>query len=409
MIRFNVRSSRPWSTGLGLVLLACVASPPFAMAQESQRTLIRAKQIYTVAGDVIAPGEVLVVDGKVSFVGPSIELGLPAETVEVDTLIPGIVNAYGSYGLSGGDAEVSREVTPDFDTLSAVDWDSVEFREALDEGVTSSQIMPATESVFAGFACLVKTAGDSTAARVLNREQGVVLAMSSDPTSRNRSRTRPDSIFVRQPTNRMGVVWIIRNALHQANQGEAAKRLDPRSREVLAGMVAGSRPVLSVSRTDFDIRAAMDLGNEFGFKPVIYGGDEVYRMVDEFRGFDTGLVYTAMTAGTSRAALRGPEGTDRRWNVPGLLRDAGVTFCLGGDSLLDQARFAVRYGLSDADALQAITLAPARFLAASDRLGSIETGKDADLVALSGPPMQATSAVLWTMVNGQIYGKDENK
>ncbi len=389
-----------------LVALTLMASS--AGAQDNGRTLIRAKHIYTVDGGTISPGEVLVKDGKIGFVGEAIELGLPAKVVEVDTLIPGLVNAMSSAGLSGGSAELSREVTPEFNTLSAIDWYSREFAEALDEGVTTLQVLPATESVFSGFACLVKTAG-AVDARVLNAENGIVLAVSSDPTSRNRSRSRPDSIYVRQPTNRMGVVWIVRNALHQVSQGDSVLAVDPKTKSILSDLVAGKHPVLSVSRTDFDIRSALDLGDDFGFKPIIYGGDEVYRMLDEFQQRGGQIVFTALTTAASPRGLRGREGTELRWNVPGKLHEMGIDFCLAGRSLLDQARFAVRFGLAPDVALSAVTHAPAKLLRMDDRIGSITVGKDADLVALSGDPLQPTAAIRWTMVSGKIYGNSESK
>ncbi len=382
---------------------------PSAAAQEGSRTLIKAKHIYTVDGSVISPGQVLVnEEGKISFVGESIELVLPAREIEVETLIPGIINASSHAGLRGGGAEISREVTPEFDTASTIDWHARDFAEAVDEGVTTVQVLPETESVFSGFACVLKTAG-TVEQRVLNAERGVLLAISSDPTSGNRSRSRPDSIYVRQPTNRMGVVWIIRNSLHQAKLGIASAALDPKTTNILQGIVDGSRPVLSLSRTDFDIRSALDLGNDFGFLPTIYGGDEIYRMIDEFQERKAELVYTALTANSSGRSLRGEEGTQLRWNVPGKLHTAGIPFCLAGDNLLAQAQFAVRFGLPKDQALASITLMPAKILKLDKRLGSITPGKDADMVALSGDPLQPTSTVEWTMVGGKIYGKLESK
>jgi imidazolonepropionase-like amidohydrolase len=267
--------------------------------------------------------------------------------------------------------------------------------------------LPSTENVFCGHACVVKTAG-SPEKRAIAPERAVVMAVCSDPTSRNRSRTRPDSIYVRQPTNRMGVMWIARNSLHQAaNKGaEIGKTadggLDAATLTILAGIVTGQTEVISVSRTDYDIRSALELGDEFGFQPVIYGGDEVYRIVDEFASSGARLAYTALTTNANPRSLRGDESTELRWNVPGVLQRAGIEFCLAGDSLLEKARFAVRFGLSPEVALEAITLRPARMLGLQESIGSIKVGKEADLVALSGDPLQPTSAVTWTMVHGKL-------
>lgn len=402
---------------LALLSALVVLVSPFGVTQEPTRTLIKAKTIYTVDGQVLSPGQVLVQDGKISFVGEQLELALPATEVEVDTLMPGIVNAAARLGLRNG-AEVSREFTPEFDTASMIDWELRDFTEAIDQGVTTVQVLPETESVFAGFACVVKTAGDP-ADRIVDREQSMVLAVSSDPTSRNRSRSRPDSIYVRQPTNRMGVVWIIRNALHQAKlkssqvDGEIAadeqhensiNTAASKQASILDRVLRGELSVVSVSRKDYDIRSALELGGRYGFLPTICGGDEVYRMVDEFKSSGAELIYNGFTVSSDGRGLRGEEGTDLRWNVPGKLRQSEIPFCLAGENLLDQARFAVRFGLPRDEALKAITLEPARILKLDAKVGSIAVGKQADLVALTGDPLQATSTVEWTMIDGEIYG-----
>ena len=212
---------------------------------------------------------------------------------------------------------------------------------------------------------------------------------------------------MRQPTNRMGVVWIVRSSLNRIRSGGTVDGADPMSTALLKEILSGKKKTLAVSRTDFDIRSALDLGDEFGFKPIIYGGDEVYRILDEFKKRDGTIVYTALAK--SAASSRGSEGTALRWNVPGKMIDAKVPFCLAGEALLDQARFAFRFGLTPEQALAAITLRPAEILGLSDRIGSIATEKDADLIALSGDPLQPTSGISWTMVGGKIYGNDKSK
>lgn len=377
-------------------------------AEDESRLLIRAKHIYSADGLSGEPGEILVKDGKIAFVGESIELGLPAEIIEVDSVMPGLVNLYSSAGLSGGSSEVSREVTPTFATYPSIDWTARDFLEAIDQGVTTVQVLPATESVFSGLASVVKTAGEEQQ-RTIVENGSLLVAVCSDPTSGNRSRSRPDSIYVRQPTNRMGVVWIVRSTLHRVANGKLTDAADPKTPVILSEILAGERQVISVSRTDYDIRSALDLGDEFGFKPTIYGGDEAYRIIDELKERKPKIVYTAITTSSSPRGLRGDERTELRWNVLGQLADAEIEFCLAGDDLLEKARFAIRYGLSADTALRSITLGPAEMLGLQDKIGSITVGKDADLVALTGSPEKTTSRVAWTMVDGKVYGNVETQ
>ena len=396
-------------TGLGILCSGILCSG-IAIGQEkepaSDGVLIRAKHLYSNNGAYGEKGEVYISAGKIKIVGPSIDVPGPLTILEVDSLMPGIVDAYSSLGLSGGTSEVSREITPEFDTYSAIDWSSRDFAEAVDGGVTTVQVVPAAESVFSGLACIVKTAGNS-GDRTVAASGNAVLAVCSDPTSRNRARSRPDGIYMRQPTNRMGVIWIIRSSLNRIRSGGTVAGADPMSTELLKEILNGKRQSLAISRTDFDIRSALDLGDEFGFKPIIYGGDEVYRIIEEFKKRDGKVVYTALAR--SATTSRGTEGTALRWNVPGKLIEANVPFCLAGESLLDQARFAHRFGLTAQEALAAITARPADILGISNRVGSIEAEKDADLVAFSGDPLQPTSRINWTMISGKIYGNDKSK
>jgi imidazolonepropionase-like amidohydrolase len=108
---------------------------------------------------------------------------------------------------------------------------------------------------------------------------------------------------------------------------------------------------------------------------------------------------------TTQVSGAGPESSEMVWNQPGLLRQAGVTFALSGGHLLDQARFAVRYGLPPEAALEAITRTPARLLGVEGRVGTIEVGRDADLVAFNGDPLELTTSIQWVLVDGNIYEK----
>jgi imidazolonepropionase-like amidohydrolase len=99
----------------------------------------------------------------------------------------------------------------------------------------------------------------------------------------------------------------------------------------------------------------------------------------------------------------GSEGSDPFWNHAGVLHQAGVPFALAGGKLLDKARFAIRYGLPPAVALDAITSQPAAIMGVSDRVGSIKPGLDADLVAFDGEPMELTTNILWTAVAGTLF------
>jgi imidazolonepropionase-like amidohydrolase len=376
------------------VFLTLAALLPAAPARADD-LLIKAAKVYTLAGPPLAPGAVLVSGGKIVAVGPKLEPPAGAKVIDLGpgVLMPGLVDAYSHAGIAGRPAEVTREVTPDYRVLTAVDWRARAFREALAEGTTCLGLAPGTDGVIAGLSCAVKTAG---ARRALREETGLVLTMASDPTAGNTARQRPDSIYVRQPTNRMGVVWLLRSTLDKAARQKAPELA------VVREALAGRRRTYAVSRTDNDLVSLLRIAKEFKFTPTVIGGHEAYKVRQELAAAKVPVILAPLTTSPGGA---GPEGSEVVWNNPALLHKAGVPVALSGGRLLDQARFAVRYGMPPEVALAAITRTPARLLGLDSRVGTLEAGRDADLLALDGDPLELTTSIKWVLVDGNTYEK----
>jgi imidazolonepropionase-like amidohydrolase len=411
------RSQFVWLLALSFCFSATsqtsIEAASFGNSEEevSNLLLVKAKHIVLGTGKTISPGAILVQNGKIKLLAQSIE-ARDVETVEADWVMPGIVNAAASYGMAGGTSEISTEVAPDFYTSFSLNPNSRDFREAIDEGVTTAHLLPGTQSVIAGCSSIVKVSGAGPKGdkpQVLNDKHGLTIALCSDPTARNQARGRPDTIFMRQPTNRMGVVWILRSALHKTQNDLPASFLNDESREIIATAMKGELPIYSVSRKDVDIRSTFTLQDEFGIRPIIVGGEEAYRIMNDIVERKPAIIYTDLTSRSSSSALRGSEGTQKRWNVASQFADAEIDFCLAGSDLLEQARFATRFGLARDIALQSVTLNPAKILKIDSQVGSIEESKDADLVAFNGDPLEFTSAMAWVMVNGKIHSAESEK
>lgn len=364
-------------------------------------TLYSADHVYTMAGDTLSPGQVWVVDGKIKAVGSEIDLsGAKPKSVELgknSALLPGFVDAYSQAGLGNdGVDESTDEITPDFRAIDSVDWDKPALRRQLEQGTTTMCVCPGTQNVIAGIAAIVKTHDSS----VLNDDGPLLASMCSDPASGNQARQRPDTIFVRQPTNRMGVVWILRNTF------DKAKRSSQQTKDLTVQQaITGKRPLMVVSRMSHDLNTVATLADEFGFSPVLVGGQEAYKV----KNMIAERKYPVILEPISPAAINGPERSEVCWNQAGVLADSGITFAFSGNDLLEQARFAHRNGLDKDLALAAITATPAALLGVEKQVGTIAAGKDADLIALTGDPLEFTSSILWVMVNGQTVEMNKEK
>ena len=371
-----------------VALLALLAIPANA-----EDVLIKAKKLHTVSGDVIENGAVLVSDGKIQAVGAGVAGG--DKTIEVDTLMPGLVDAYSQAGLAQR-AERTREVTPGLMTANMINFRDRDFTQAISSGTTSLHIAPGTDNVFAGIGCAVKTAGEAKK-RIFSDKTGMMLSACTDPARGNGARSRPNSIYIRQPTNRMGVVWILRSTLDAANKGGEGKGMD-----LVRGSINGDHSVFAVSRTHYDALSLMEISREFGMKvPIMFGGQEAWRIIDELKEAKTSVVLGRLQP----SSPRGQEQTRLAANNAARLHKADIPFALSEGDLLDQARFAVRNGLDPKAALEAITISPAKILGIEKRVGAIAEGLDADLVALSGDPLEFTTAVQWVMVDGVVQYK----
>ena len=228
-------------------------------------------------------------------------------------------------------------------------------------------------------------------------------AIGSQPSQRNSSAFgRPTSFFNRRPTTRMGVEWEWRKSFFEAAQ---AKEPDP-SQKMLLDALAGKVGVFVQAWATQDIRTAVFLKEEMareGFgemRLVIDAGAEAWREPAMLVRTNTAVVLPPVPAQgrTTDGALMSIE-------CARVLRDNGIAFALSGhgSARLDiQAGLAMRGGLTREQALRAVTLTPAQLLGVDERVGSVEAGKDADLLLWNGEPFEATSRPVGVLVGGHL-------
>jgi imidazolonepropionase-like amidohydrolase len=338
-----------------------------------QRTAIRAARLVPIVGEERAPAFVTIENGKIVAIGGDAPPGVPVVDFPDGTLFPGLVDAHSHLGSP---FDVDDDVDAFDDRMRAIDaFDptSEAVRRAPLDGVTTIVFAPGEGNVVAGVAATVKTGG---AREPLRAESGLQLTIGSDAT-------RP----LRAPTSRMGLLAMLRERL-RATGG------DPKA--PLARMLRGEIPALVHARTAAEILAARDLAREFGLKPIFLHVDEGWRVASELRGGGP-VACGPLTADTPERVLRNPGRLEAAGVHVAFMSEAPV---MPPSSLRSTAAFAVRYGMSRDAALRAITLEAARVAGVADRVGSIEVGKDADLVVFSGDPLDLSSRVIATYVDG---------
>lgn len=402
-----------WNAVLAALLLSL---PSVAAAQDDPKkdaVAFKFGRILTATGSEIAPGTILVEHGKIKKIGGAIALPTGARIVDLSsyTAMPGLVDASSGAGVAGDANEEAAEITPAFRILDSIDPRDKLFQRVVQLGVTSLHIEPGNRNVIGGLSSVFKPAGRSVREMLVREDVMLKAAMGREPTAWNYPpRGAQASFFSRRPTTRMGVVWEFRKAFLDARAYREEKRTPvDEGKEILLKAMEKKIPVRMAASRSYDIESALRLADEFGLSLQLEEAEEAYRTLDELAARK---VPVALRPWYRTADLSMPEGGEVRFDTFTLLTKAGVAVSLlpwgwdGRESMLAMASFSVKYGASREEALRAVTINPAAMLGVSDRVGSLEEGKDADFVVLTGDPLDVKSRIDWVFIEGRrVFGK----
>ncbi len=316
----------------------------------------------------------------------------------------------------GSLAEQSSEVIPHTRVIDSVNLRSPDFERLLSGGVTTVFVSADPAAVLTSQGAIVRTGGPM-ADRIVREADAVKAVMGSDPFLRGPRNTRPFRQYVdfhaRRPTTRMGVTWVFRKALYDTQrhgQGLPVGGADTPSvpaMKTLSKMLTGEVPLRIQARMQRDILSALRLAKEFDLRFVLEEGTEAHRCTDELRAADVPVIYGPMYI-TPAGYRNSTELDGARLHTMRALVDAGIETALTANDLRDedglarQAMYALRHGVPLDAVMRSITQTPAKLLRVDDRVGTLEPGKQADVVVWSDGPFEATSKPLVVLINGRI-------
>ncbi|MEE8467820.1 MAG: amidohydrolase family protein [Planctomycetota bacterium] len=371
---------------------------------------VHAERVYTSTGEVLKNALVEISDGKLTSVRPG--RSAPQDALRVKALTAGMIDLSARVNTGRSSVEQTSEVQPTLEVANSIDLYDLAWARLARSGVTTVLVNPLDQNVIGGRGVLLKTAGpESVAARTV-KSRGVVRgAIGRQPSDGNHAAFgRPTDFFSRRPTTRMGVEWEWRKAFFDAVAAPRLPEVDFPGSEELRAVLAGERVLIIQAWATQDIRTAVYLKEEMqaeGFGDidlVIDAGAEAWREPLLLERTDTPVILPPYPT-TGRTT----DGAFMARNTARLLIDNGITVCLsshGGSTFatrLDrQAGHAMAGGLSFEEALAAVTINPARILGVEDRMGSVEVGKDADLVFWNGKPFEPTTRVIGVLIDGEL-------
>jgi len=369
--------------------------------------------------------DILIENGKIAKIGKLDPSDYPnAKVIDADKnfVTPGIVDPHchiGLYeeaiGFEGADGnEATSPITPELRAIDAVKPQDVAFQESLASGITTVCTGPGSANLIGGTFCVMKTYGKTIDDMILVEESSMKMALGENPKRVYGNRTQ-------SPSTRMGSAALIREALTKAKEykqkfdeyekgvqeNKDVKKPDFNAKNHALARVFAGLPVKIHAHQQDDIVTAIRIIEEFGLKATIEHATEGHLIADYLKQHNQSVIIGPTLGSKSKYELR-----NKSFIAGKVLHDAGIQFAIMTDhpvihlaNALTQVGIFVREGLDELSALQAVTINAAKVNNVDNRVGSIEVGKDADIVIWDGHPLHYLTKTNYVFVNGDIAHK----
>lgn len=327
-------------------------------------------------------------------------------------VMPGIIEAHAHIGITeekwGQIADDCNEetnpVTPHLRAIDAINPMDPAFHDAIAAGITSVMVGPGSTNVVGGQFVFMKTQGRCVDNMIVKNPAAMKAALGENPKTAYGDKNQ-------FPATRMGVAALLRKTLYEAKQYYMEE--NPQKDFVMESWIPVFRKEIPLKihahRAD-DILTAIRIAKEFDVDITIDHGTESHLIVDEIK--EAGFPVIVGTDLTSRSKI---EVQNMNFKTNKILRDAEILFAITTDhpvALIQYlpicAGLAVRNGLEMKDALEAITINPAKICRVDDRVGSLKVGKDADIAIFDDNPLETFTNTLYTIIDGEVVYKRED-
>lgn len=385
--------------------------------------LIKNARIYTMKDEIIENGSILIKDGKIEGVGKEIKVEDDVKIIDAGgrMVTPGFVEAHchlgmweDSIGFEGSDGnEITDPITPQLRAIDAINPMDITFKEACEAGITTAVTGPGSANVIGGTFVAIKTYGHRIDDMILKDPVAMKIAFGENP-----KRVYNDQ--QKSPMTRMATAAILRETLFEAKGYMEKKQDEDESKH-----------------PDFDMKMEAlipVLKKEIPLKAHVHRADDIFTALRIAKEFDLDITLDHCTEGhlikdelakEGKPAIVGPSLSERSkfelknltFETPKILNEAGIKVAITTDSPVIPLQYlplcaglAHKAGMDEIEALKAITINPAEIVGIDNRVGSIEVGKDADIIIFDKNPLKDVDAQTYiTIIDGKIVYSKEGK
>ncbi|MGK0189476.1 MAG: imidazolonepropionase-like amidohydrolase [Verrucomicrobiales bacterium] len=403
---------------LSSLAILATAAALFASSTVAGDLVIYGTKVFTMAGEPIANGVVIVSDGKIKAVGKKGEITPPedAEELSAAVVMPGIIDARTTVGLSGilnsshdqEQLETSSPMQPELRAIDAYNGRDPLVKWLRDFGITTVNTGHSPGILISGQTMILKTNVDAIDAdAVINPYAMLAGSLGPDAMADGGPGTRAKAVAMLR-AEFLKAQDFIKKVAEGKEDAEKKPERDLRN-ESLAAVLEKKVPMAITVHRHQDIAAALRLAKEFDFNLILDGASEAHLMLDAIKEAGVSvLVHPTMQRPSGDAE-------NMTMTLAHQLQEAGIPFAFqsGHESyvpkvhvVLFEAAMAATYGLSQESALAGITINAAKLLGISYRVGSLEPGKDADIALYDGDPLEFTSHCTGVVIDGEIVSRD---
>ena len=377
--------------------------------------LVRGGLVHDAIHETPYTADILCENGKIAKIAEGIEAPEGCEIIEAAgrNVYPGFVEAHGHIGLDGYGIgyegadynEMGDPVSPQLRAIDGIQPFDKSLREAREAGVTTLCVGPGSANVLGGTFAVIKPVGRRVDDMCVIKEAAMKCAFGENPKRCYRDKGI---------SCRMSTASKLREALFKAKEykrkvdaaeGDPAKMpaFDMKM-NALIPVLEKKMPLKAHAHQADDLFTALRIAKEFDVDITLEHVTEGHLVADILAEENVPLAVGPSLGHASKFELR-----NKSWTTPGILAAAGCHVSIITDSpvipqkyLAQCAGFAVRSGMDPFEALKAITINPAEHIGAADRIGSLEVGKDADIVVTDGCPFEISTTVRQVYINGQL-------